>query len=136
MWEDLLINGTALSTFGAIADFTGIKADAPLRGANVTIPGLAGDVHVPKVRSAYVFTVPLAVYGTTRGDLNDNLAALRTLLDSSVTPLAMERRLILGGINVSQTADGDYINGLQPEILHFRNGLVVLEIANLSGGWT
>lgn len=136
MWEDLRINGTALSSFGAIVDFAGIKSTPPLRGGNIVYPGVPGAVWVPKVSSQYVFTVPLSLYGTDRGDFNDTLEALRALLDSSTAALDMERRIILGGVNVSQTADGDYVNGLQPEIFHFRNGLVSLDIANLSGGWT
>lgn len=140
MYEDLLINGTALSTFGGIVSFDGIRAEAPLRGSNITIPGLAGDVFVPKVRSAYVFTVPLLISGTSLANLHDKIATLKTLMNSGTTALSLERRYTTagGGGTVSQTASGDYLGGLEPNIIGWANSnaKIALDIVNLSGGWT
>jgi hypothetical protein len=134
-YDDLLIGGTSLKTIGQITSFDGIFADGPLRGSNVTYPGVAGDTHVPKVRGAYVFQVPMVLVGTW-GDINSKLDALRALLDSSSAPLSMTRhRSLTAGTSV-QTASGDYLDGLEPGLVGLEAGRVVLSIVNLSGGWT
>lgn len=136
MWDDLLINGTALSDLGVINDFSGIAADAPLRGENLTYPNVGGDVHVPKVRSAYVFSVPFTLLGDTRAAYNDLVTDLRALLDSSTAPLALERRLTTGAGEIAETADGDYLSGLEPTLINWQTGRLALDIINLSAGWT
>lgn len=136
MWADLIVNGTALSSIGGIASFDGIEADGPLRGENITYPGVAGDTWVPKVRGAYVFTVPLVLLGTSPADFQDRLDDLRALCDSSAAPLALERRRTTGAGDISETADGDYLSGLQPTHVNLRIGRVALDLVNLSGGWS
>lgn len=135
-YDDLLIGGTSLKTIGHIASFDGIFSDGPLRGSNVTIPGRAGDVHVPKVRAAYVFAVPMVLLGDW-GDINSKIDALRTLLDSSTAPLVMTRKRSLTGAGTSeQTASGDYVDGLEPGLVGMSAGRVLINLTNLDGGWT
>lgn len=127
--------GTSLKTLGRIVSFDGIFSDGPLRGSNITIPGAAGDVHMPKVRAAYVFTVPMVILGSW-AEVNANLDSLRTLLDSSRVPLTMTRtRATSDGTNV-QTAQGDYLDGLEPQMVGMGAGRVAINLVNLSGVWT
>lgn len=140
MYEDLLVNGTALSTIGAIVSFDGIRAEAPLRGSNITIPGVAGDHYIPKVRGAYVFTVPMLLTGASLAALNDKIESLRVLMNSGSSALALVRHYTTagGGGTVSQSASGDYLSGLEPNIIGWANSnaRIALDIVNLSGGWT
>jgi hypothetical protein len=134
-YEDLLIGGTSLKTYGKITDFSGILASGPLRGENVTYPGLAGDVFVPKVRGAYVFTVPMVLYGSL-ATINTALDNLRTLLNSSSAALAMTRHRTTGAGNVSETASGEFVGGLEPGLVGLTAGRISLDIVNLSGAWS
>lgn len=135
--NDLLIGGTSLKTLAQIASFDGIFSDGPLRGDNVIYPGVAGATHMPKVRGSYVFTVPLVILGNW-ATVNSTIDSLRTLLDSSAAPLAMTRvREVVGGGGTStQTASGDFLDGLEPGLVGMGAGRVVLNIVNLSGVWT
>jgi len=133
-YDDLLIGGTSIKTIGYIADFAGIFADGPLRGSNLTYPGVAGDTYLPKVKGAYVFTVPLVVVGPWAA-VNTALAALRALLNSSTTALAMTRhRSLTGGTSV-QTAAGDYLSGLEPALVGWDAGRIAIDLINLNGQW-
>lgn len=136
MWADLSIGGTLLSSFGGIASFDGIFADAPLRGENLTYPGVAGDTHTTKVRGAYVFTVPLVLIGATQADFQDRLDDLRALCDSSAAPLELVRRRTTGAGDIEESALGDYASGLEPGMVNMQIGRVALDLINLSGGWT
>lgn len=133
--NDLLIGGTSLKTIGYIASFEGIFSDGPLRGSNVTYPGVAGDTHMPKVHGAYVFSVPMVLVGTW-GQINSKIDALRTLLNSASAPLAMTRVRELSVGTSTQTASGDFLDGLEPGLVGMDAGRVVLNIVNLSGVWT
>lgn len=134
-YDDLLIGGTSLKDFGEILSFAGVFASAPLRGENVQIPGLAGEVFVPKVRGAYVFTVPLVIVGDW-ATVNERLDGLRTLLDTSSAPLTMTRHRSVGAGTSVQTAAGDYLGGLEPELIGMSAGRIALDLVNLDGGWT
>lgn len=135
--NDLLIGGTSLKSLGYIADFAGIFSDGPLRGENVVYPGVAGATHMPKVRSAYVFPVPMVILGSW-AQVNTALDSLRTLLNSASSPLAMTRvREVVGGGGTStQTASGDYLDGLEPGLVGMSAGRVVINLVNLSGVWS
>lgn len=134
-YEDLLVNGTSLKTLGAITDFSGILSNAPLRGESVTYPGVAGATFTPKVRDAYVFSVPMVLYGGLAA-VNDALDALRALLDSSTTALTLVRHRTLGSGTVAETASGEYLGGLEPGMVGMSAGRVAIDLMNLSGGWT
>lgn len=139
---DLLVGGTSIQTLGTIADFGGIFSDGPLRGSNLTIPGLAGDVYQPKVRGAYDFTVPLILRSpvgstnATRADVLATVTSLRTLLDSSAAALALTRVRPSGVTTVNQTCSGDYVAGLEVELVGFTAARVAIVLRNLSGVWT
>lgn len=136
MWDDLLVNGTSLSSFGVIEDFSGIAAEAPLRGSNLVIPGRAGAIHTPKVRAAYEFLVPLALLAADHGGRMQVIAALKAVLNSASTPLVLTRRLTVGVAQVTQTAAGDYVSGLEPVFIGSDTARVPLLFENLDGGWT
>lgn len=135
--NDLLIAGTSVKTLAKITSFEGIFSDGPLRGSNVTYPGVAGAVHMPKVRDAFVFSVPLVILGSW-ATVNTTLDSLRALLNSATSPLAMTRvREVVGGGGTStQTASGDYLDGLEPGLVGMDAGRVVVNLVNLSGAWT
>lgn len=140
---DLLVGATSLQTYGTIVDFDGIFSEGPLRGANLTIPGLAGEVYVPKVRGAYDFTVPMVLrtpVGATSPDRADILAAvtsLRALLDSSTAALTLNRRRpAVGGTYTTQTCQGSYESGLEVALVGFTAARVAIVLRNLSGVWT
>lgn len=134
-YEDLLIGGTSLKTYGKISDFSGILAEAPLRGESVVYPGRAGAVFVPKVRSAYVFSVPMVLYGTSLAAVNDSLISLRTLLNSASASFTMMRHRTSGGGNISESAAGEYLGGLEAQIVGMTAARIVLDLVNLDGGW-
>jgi hypothetical protein len=125
----------SLKTLGHIVSFDGIFSDGPLRGENVVYPGVAGATHMPKVRGAYVFTVPMVILGDW-GDVNAALNSLRTLLDSSAAPLAMTRHRTVGAGTSVQTAAGDYLDGLEPNLIGMSAGRVAINLVNLDGAWT
>lgn len=140
---DLLVGGTSIQTLGTIADFSGVFSEGPLRGENVTYPGVAGETHMPKVRDAFDFTVPLILrtaVGSTaplRSNILATVASLRTMLDSSSAPLALTRlRPATGGGTTSQTCSGDYVEGLELELIGFTAARVAIVLRNLSGVWT
>jgi hypothetical protein len=134
--KDLLINGTSIKTLAWVASWGDVFREAPLRGSNITYPGVAGDVWVPKVRSAYSFLVPLILLGTGEADYADKLIALRALVDSSTAPLTLVRKRTTGSGLVSQTCAGDYLAGLEPEFIGMDTGRVALELVCTSGVWT
>lgn len=134
-YEDLLVNGTSLKAFGDITDLSGILSSPPLRGENVVYPGLAGAVYVPKVRDAYVFSVPMVIRGSL-ADINDALDGLRALLDSSTAALTLTRHRTTGAGNVSETASGEYVGGLEVGLVGLSAGRVAIDLLNLDGGWT
>lgn len=135
VFDDLLVNGTSLKTFGQIVSYDGIMADAPLRGENVTIPGVAGQIHVPKVRDAYVFTVPMVLLGGL-AVVGEALQDLRDLCDSSTAALTLTRKLTRTSGNVTQTCSADYLGGLEPQMTGMQFGRVAIDFVNLDGGWT
>lgn len=134
-YEDLLIGATSLKTYGQIADFSGILSEAPLRGESVVYPGRAGAVFVPKVRSAYVFSVPMVLYGATLAAVNTNLIALRTLLNSASASFTMTRHRTSSGGNISESAAGEYLGGLEPQLVGMTAARIVIDLVNLDGGW-
>ena len=125
----------SLKTLGHIVSFDGIFSDGPLRGENVVYPGVAGATHMPKVRAAYVFTVPMVILGDW-GDVNAAIDSLRALLDSSAAPLAMTRHRTVGAGTSVQTAAGDYLDGLEPNLIGMSAGRVAINLVNLDGEWT
>lgn len=140
---DLQVGGTSIQTIGVISDFGGIFSDGPLRGDNVIYPGVAGETHMPKVRGAYDFSVPLTLrtaVGSTaplRANVLAAVASLSTLLNSSGAPLSLTRlRPAVAGGTTSQTCTGEYVNGLDLELVGFTAGRVVIVLRNLSGVWT
>lgn len=136
-WDDVLIDGTSLSTFGAIEDFAEILKCAPLRGSNIVIPGAAGSVHTAKVRGAFVVTVRLALWDVTAetfGGVVSRLAALRALLDTSAAPVTLTRRFTLvDGTQVAQDAQVDVLEVFAPELVGTTTSRVAVDVEVLSG---
>lgn len=136
MARDFLIGATSILTIVRVTDWSGVDSTAPLRGSNITYPNVGGDLHAPKVRGSYVFTVPCVLLGTSSADYQDRLDDLRALLDSSTTALAMHRIRPTGSGDVTEDADGDYLDGLQPQAVNLQTGRVNIDLVNLSGGWS
>ena len=134
---DLTVDGTSLNdgTICRVAAWDGVFASAPLRGSNLVVPGLAGAIHLPKVRDAYVFTVPLVLLGSSWGDLQDRLDDLRALVDSSAGALTLVRTRPTGGADAVETCEADYLSELEPSMVNLSTGRVALDLVNLSGGW-
>jgi hypothetical protein len=136
-YDDLLINGTSLKTLGYIADFAGIFSDGPLRGSSIVYPNVPGARWTPKVRDTYVFTVPMVLLADGWGSLNSKVDSLRALLDSSTGAFVMTRHRSLTGAGTSvQTADGEFLSGLQPAVTGMTVMRLALDFVNLSGEWT
>lgn len=135
MAYDLTINGTSVTTIARVASWDGVFAGAPLRGDNLQIPGMAGAIHMPKVRDAYVFTVPLLLLGDSEGDLQDRLDDLRALCDSSTAALTVARTRPTGAGDVVESCQADYLGGLEPAMVNLSIGRLALDLVNLSGGW-
>jgi hypothetical protein len=47
----------------------------------------------------------------------------------------MHRTLERGSGLVTQTAQGDYLSGLQPELIGWDSGRIALDLVNLDGVW-
>lgn len=134
---DLMVAGTSLNsgTISRVVSWDGVFSSAPLRGSNLTIPGLAGDIHQPKVRGAFVFTVPLVLLGSSWADMQDRLNTLRTLLDTSAASKTATRVRPTGAGDVMETCQVDYLSGLEPAMVNLSTGRVALDLVNLSGVW-
>lgn len=135
---DFTVNGTSLNsgTICRVARWEGILSNPPLRGANDRIPGVAGATWRPKVRDAYVFSVPIVLLGSSRADLQDRRDDLLALLDSSSAALTLERTRPTGLGDVVESCDGDFLDGLELEMVNLSTGRAVLNFENLSGSWT
>lgn len=135
---NLTVNGTSLNdgTISRVASWDGVLASAPLRGENIELPGVAGAIHLPKVRGAYVFTVPLLLMGSSQADYQDRLDDLRTLLDSSGTALTVARTRPTGAGDVTESCSCDYVSGLESVMVNLSNGRVAVDLLNLSAGWS
>jgi len=136
MAYDLKINTVSVKTYASVVSWDGVFAGAPLRGGNLTIPGVAGGVWQPKVRNAYVFSVPLVLLGSSEADFQDKLTNLRNLVNSAAAALAVTRTRPTGLGDVTEACTADYADGLEPAAVNLLNGRVVLSLTNLSGGWT
>lgn len=136
MSRDFKINGTSLLTIARVTSWDGVDAAGPLRGSNPTYPGVAGDTWAPKVRGSYVFTIPCVLLGTSPADYQDRLDDLRTLLDSSTASLTLQRIRPTGGGDVTESATGDYLAGLEPAAVNIVIGRVAIDLVNLDGSWS
>lgn len=128
---------TSVEAYGKVADFSGVFSEGPLRGSSLIIPGAAGEVHVPKVRAAYDFTVPMvlrsSVGGTGRAEVFASIESLRALLNSAAAPLSLSRAQ---AGRATQRCTAEYVAGLELELVGFTAARAAIVLRNLSGIWT
>lgn len=114
-----LVNGVNLhATYGRqlpLAGAEGMFFRAPYLGSNVVIPGVAGELHVRKVRGAGRAVVPVLLRGATSSGAAPaagasikafmaNLMDLQDFLDTPATALTLRREIDLpaGGVLAQQ----------------------------------
>lgn len=135
-WDDVLVNGTSLSSFGAVENFSDVLKCAPLRGSNLVIPGVAGSTFLPKVRGSFAVTVRLALWHTNDdfSGVMTKLRSLRLLVAASDSALTLTRRFTLsGGTQVEQDAVADFSDMISPELIGTSTARVALDFEVLSG---
>lgn len=148
MIEDLLVDGTSVQTLAVVEDPSGLYASPPLRGSNITLPGAAGEVWVPKPYGAYGFSVGVAVLPVD-GDGDDpsglqnlvaqwtsNWRALLAMLDSSTGPLTLTRVLSTAAGTVTETCSAEVVGSIAPAMVGPYASRAVIDFWNLSGGWS
>lgn len=136
MWDTVLIDGVDLATLGVIEDMSGVMATAPLDTEPISIPGRGGAVFVETEYSGYAFDVPLAIVGASRGEVNDTLQALATMLDTRSLPVTVTRRLTVGIDETSDQALCVMTSPLQPSYRGAIAARVTISLYNIDGGWT
>lgn len=140
-WDDLLIDGTSLSSLAHIEDFSGIMMGAPIKGGHVDIPGRPGLLFAQSEFAAYSFPVPVVILGDTLGEVNANHDTLVALLDTRTAPVTLTRRRTIdtGGSAVTEAAEecaATVNNGWNPDFIGTRGQRIVLEFTNMDGEWT
>lgn len=146
--DTLLINGVDLQSLPLIvADFAGLHAPGTKRGANIVVPGVAGEIGTAKVYDAYTFDVPVTIVpdyadGSTpltsfdrRAQYLANLAKVQTAIDVGLTTFTRKLAAVGGG-TTSMTCNGEYIAGLAVTMLNHNSGKTILQFRNLDGAWT
>lgn len=152
LWDTFLINGTDIASLARIVEqWDGARQAGARRGANLTLPGVAGEVFVPKVRAVPTVTLGLALLacdpttGVTPAaeadqvaQFNANLRSLLRLVDASTTvPLTVTRRMSLpGGATESHEAQAELGAPMAPTLLAgARAARLTLELRILDGVW-
>lgn len=129
--------GSAVSVkdYAYIGDYDGVWSGAPFRGSDITVPGLRGRTFAAQDYDAYTFSVPLEVLGSSQADLQDRLANLRALAESTTTSLTVSRVLPTGSGDLTTTCTAR----CRMSEVGARTGLAsaraALEITNLDGAW-
>lgn len=150
--DTLLVDGTDLQSIAGIVvtDLSGLMAPGRRRGENVTIPGRAGVIAVPKVYEAYEFAIGITVLaddgsgvtGATpqarRVQMLTNLQAVAAVLDGAAGDglVTLTRRISSGATYVSHTCSGEFVDGLQVDLLNAETGQTELQFVNHDGAWT
>lgn len=138
-WDDLLIDGTSLSSLAVIEDFSGIMKGAPIKGTHVDIPGRPGLLFAPSEYGAYSFPVPVVILGDTLGEVHANHDTLTGLLDSRAAMIVLTRQRTVGaeygGVNVAETCNATINNGWDPDFIGTQGQRIVLEFTNMDGVW-
>jgi phage-related protein len=140
-WDDLLIDGTSLSSLAVIEDFSGIMMGAPVKADHIDIPGRPGLVFVASEYGAYNFPVPVVILGDTLGEVNANHDTLVALLDTRTAPLTLTRRRTIGtggsaDTDAAEECSATVNNGWDPDFIGTGGQRMVLEFTNMDGAWT
>ena len=134
MTWDFTIAGTSVKTLATIASYDGILSQGAYRGADLVVPTKRGQTFNPKPLDAYSYPVPLTLLGTSQGQLQDNLDALKALCVCEFGAKTFGRTIprSAGDLTSSHTGTGSLevamVNGLV-------TGRVNLTITNLDGCW-
>lgn len=133
MTFDLKLSGTSVKTYAYIMSWDGLLSAGDLRGADLVIPGRDGESGVTRPRDAFSFSVPMEIVGTSQGNFQDNLDALRTLAGTGPITATRIKPAASGDVTTTCTArcrlsDVSMANGLTV-------GRVVLDVRNLDGAW-
>lgn len=126
--EYFSVNGESLQTYAYNIETWGASRESPppVRGGNVTIPGMPGQVFVPKVVDSRTLTFNMWVIGATtdgyaptgsrRAEFEKNFKALRRLLYTPGREITITKRFRLPGSNTVITATGkaQFAGGLAP----------------------
>jgi hypothetical protein len=139
-WDSVLVNGTDLATIGVLEDLSEVMGHPPIADLHIEIPGRAGAVFVAAPYESHRFSLPIVILGDNRGDVNAQLAALRTLLDSRTAALLVTRRSTqdIGGTdyNVSEYCDAVVTGDWEVDYLGATAARVTVTMQNIDGAWT
>lgn len=142
MTDTLLVDGSDLSSANRILQVWDDPLNGPvLRGANITIPYVAGELRTDKYQAAQDFTAGLLIKGTSYATMHDELAALYALLpDLGGTPpvdasCVLTLRLTYGTGTVDTTANAEYLGALAARVPESERHARVALRFRLLDGW-
>lgn len=134
-YDTLFINGVDLASISTcIQNIDGLYITPAMRGGNIVIPGVDGEIYVDKPFEAGTVTLQLLLAGNTTGDFTQAYRQLRQLV-SPGKRVQMVRQ-ISNGVGYDQhVAYGEYMSGLEPQLQLARIGKIALTMKVLSGLW-
>lgn len=137
--DTLLIDGHDIRTMTGVrvVGYMQLFAPGDRRGDDDVIPGLRGELGARLPRAKYVLSVPIRVYGATRGARNDNLRALTTICEGDMGIVPLWRRIATGSGDsyIQHTTTGRFITGASLALMNDTTGTTELQFYNLRGGW-
>lgn len=137
--DTLLVNGHDLRAMDGIriVGYMELFAPGDRRGDDSIVPGARGELGSQLPLAKYIFHVPIQVMGNTRGERNDNLRVLGSIVSGTGGLVTLTRRIATGSGSgyVEHTAPGRFITGLTPTLLNHVTGRTELQFYNLKGAW-
>lgn len=141
--DTLLVNGhdlRALPYWEVVGSIDGLRSPLLRRGEHGLIPGRRGRVPTPLVLDYYPITVPGRIYGATRGERNDNLTDLLSLVSGLGASglVDLERRIATGAADdhLAATAPGSSNPGYSWAIINPNTGATALMYYQMTGLWS
>lgn len=135
MFDTIFVDGVDLATrVSCIQSLDGIYSTPNVRGSNLIIPGVDGEIFLPKSFDANVIELAIMINGTSNSDFNQAYRSLRRLIPPGKL-LTLGRRLTYGGVTEDHTAQGEYVSGLTPSVQLLRFGKATIGLKVLEGIW-
>jgi hypothetical protein len=124
-----------------VGKIDGIRSPVTRRGGDdQTIPGENGDLPTPLPVDKYLITIPLRIWGASRGERNDNLTALALLIGGFAAGgvVALKRRIATGSADayLEHSAPGRFATGLSIDVMNPNTGAITLQYYQLKGLWS
>lgn len=135
MYETLQVDGIDLATVvTCITSLSGIYTVGNVRGSNIQIPGVDGELWLDRPYDTNTIELGLVLAGSTTTEFNDSYRVLKTLIRPG-KKLQLVRKLSYTTGDELQVASGEYAGGLNPGMSLMRYGRVTVSFKIHDGLW-